>query len=115
MSGDRSIDDVYPALATRRRRYLLYCLHVYANPVTLADAAERITRWERDDPADELLDARLQVYMSLYHDHVPELADAGLVAYSQEEDMVELTDRATRIREALERTAERDLGSDAPI
>jgi hypothetical protein len=104
-----SLDTVHRLLASRRRRYTLYCLYLYANPIRLPDVADQVTEWERGRPAEELLDERLHTYNDLYHTHVPRLADADVVAYGQAEDVVELSRNAPRIRPYLERAAETDL------
>lgn len=100
------VDDL---LADRRRRYLLYCLFRCANPVSLSTVAECVTAWELQTPPENVPDERLRVYMSLYHDHLPKCENAGVVAYSQAEDVVELTPAADHLEPSLERAAERDL------
>lgn len=62
-----------------------------------------MTEWEAGAPAQERLDERLRVCMSLYHDHVPPLVDAGLVASDQEADAVELATDADALRAYLRR------------
>lgn len=98
-------------LAAPRRRYLLYylCRHGEDARVSLPVIADRVTEWETGAPAEERLDERLRVYMSLYHDHVPPLADGGLVGYDQEADAVELATDADALRAYLRRTAPVDL------
>lgn len=116
MNGERpdaddrlSPDVIHDLLTARRRRYTLYCLSLYANPMWLPDVAEQVAEWEHDAPGDDLLDERLRTYNDLYHTHVPKLADADVVAYSQSEDMVELARNAAQLRPHLERAAEADL------
>lgn len=77
-------------LAHRRRRYLLYCLYLYSNPLKLADIADQLTIWGNDGPGDEYLRNRLRIYNSLYHDHLPAMQDADIVNYHQDDDMVDL-------------------------
>jgi len=101
--------DAETLLSNRRRRYLLYCLHLYANPLKLPDIAHQVTGWERPDAPGVCLKARLETYMSLYHGHLPELASAGLVRYEQDEDMVELGSEAGRITPSLETRLRRDI------
>lgn len=106
---DLSHDRVHDLLASRRRRYVLYCLYLYANPMRLPDVAGQVCEWEHGRPGDELLDERLHIYTSLYHNHIPELADLDVIAYSQSEDMVELDENAAQLRSYLERTVGTDL------
>jgi len=96
------VDGATEILAERRRRYILYCLYMYSNPVLLPDIAHQITIWEAPDDHSVGLEQRLQTYMSLYHDHVPTLVDDGVVEYDQPEDMLELGPAADRIESQLE-------------
>lgn len=109
-TADRlSIETIHDLLAQRRRRYVLYCLYLFANPMQLPDVADQVTEWEHGNPDGELLDERLRTYTNLYHSHVPQLAAADVVAYSQTEDMIELAHNAAHLRPYLEREAEADL------
>lgn len=104
-----SRDRVHSLLATCRRRYFLYCLYLYANPMPLLDVAGQIAEWEHGEPEDELLDERMDVYISLYHNHVPKLVDADVVAYDRSEDVVERDRNADKLRPYLERVVATDL------
>jgi len=110
-SGESEVTaaDTETLLADRRRRYLLYCLHLYANPLRLPDAAHQVTVWEQPGGSDVCLERRLETYMSLYHDHLPILTGADLVRYEQGEDMVELGPAADRITPPLESRLRRDV------
>lgn len=105
--AELTLDTVHQLLSARRRRYALYCLYLYENPVRLADVADRVTEWEQDGTS--VPEDRLRMYTNLYHVHVPKLDDAGVVAYQQDEDVVELAANAARLRPHLEQTAETDL------
>lgn len=96
-------------LANQRRRYLLYCLFRYTNPVTLNRVAECVTVWELHVPAEDLPKERLQVYMSLYHTHLPICKAVGVVTHAQAGNMVELTPTATQLKPYLKRAVEDDL------
>lgn len=101
-----SIDTIHHLLSARRRRYVLYYLYLYENPVRLPDVADRVTEWERNDPD---LEDRLHAYNELYHAHIPKLADAAVVIYYQKDDMIELAQNAAQLRPHLEQAAEADL------
>ncbi|MBV0924079.1 hypothetical protein KTS45_07660 [Halomicroarcula limicola] len=105
MDGERGRREIERVLADRRRRYLLYCLHLHSTPQPLPDIADQVTVWETSDPATERLDERLEIYLSLYHDHLPELVEAGVVTYRQTEDDVDWDGRVTpeRLDSRLER------------
>lgn len=93
--GD-AIDTGERVLANPRRRYTLYCLFLYANPMRLPDVADQVTVWEYGDLPETYEQERLRVYNSLYHDHLPVLRASGTVTYHQSEDMVELGPAASR-------------------
>lgn len=100
-------DQIHQLLSARRRRYVLYYLYRYENPVRLPDIAAQIVKWEPQE--GDLVDERSQTHLALYHNHIPKLADEGIVEYDQEEEMVELGENATHLRPYLEHTAETDL------
>lgn len=106
-TSELSLDEIHDLLSARRRRYTLYYLYLFENPVYLPDVAEHVTRWEQHE--SHLLEERLQTYNTLYHTHVPKLANAGIVDYCQQEDMSELAENATRLRPYLEWAAETEL------
>jgi hypothetical protein len=101
------IDTIYRLLSARRRRYTLYYLYRYENPVRLPDIADQITKWE--GPSPRLPKDSLHTYNDLYHCHIPKLADAGIVSYRQSEDVVSLDKNAVQLRPYLEQAAETDL------
>jgi len=96
-------------LSDRRPRYLLYCLHMYSTPIRLPDIAHQVTVWERPDSPSVCLKARLETYMSLYHDHLPRLRDRDIVQYEQAEDMVELGPEADCLTPSLETLLRREI------
>jgi len=101
--------DAERLLSDRRRRYLLYYLHMYSAPIRLPDIAHQVTIWERPDSPSICLKARLETYMSLYHDHLPRLRDRDIVQYEQTEDMVELGPEADRLIPSLEEFLRREI------
>lgn len=87
-----SLDALFGLLADFRRRtgYLTLCSH---GDLSLPDLADEVAVAERGEALPEIdPDAVLRVYLSLYHNHVPRLAGAGLVTYDQEDDYVTLTE-----------------------
>lgn len=93
-----SEDRVFEALSRQRRRFALHCLQKYEDPMALADMADEIAVWENDtDIVDISAEEVKRVYISLYHTHIPKLADAGIVEYSQEQDMVALSENAEQL------------------
>ncbi|MFC7215033.1 hypothetical protein ACFQO4_13220 [Saliphagus sp. GCM10025334] len=92
--GDQSesaaaIDETLRAVAAERRRLLLSVLDEHGQELTLPDAAEEVAQCETGKSITELSAERVaNVYISLYHDHLPRLVDAGLLEYDQERDLV---------------------------
>ena len=84
-----TLDDVFSLLADRRRRLLLSVMRSYGEAVTLPDAAEEVAARETGHTVRNISAERVtEVYLSLYHDHLPRLVDAGLLEYDQERDLV---------------------------
>ncbi|WP_209019637.1 DUF7344 domain-containing protein [Halorussus marinus] len=95
------LDALLDALGDFRRRCVLAALLSHAD-LPLADLADEVTVEERGRPLSSV-DAQtvLEVYLSLYHTHVPKLSDAGLVAYDQQRDLVALTDAGRELEPAV--------------
>ncbi|OYR41581.1 hypothetical protein DJ73_16345 [Halorubrum sp. Ea1] len=64
----------------------------------LPDVAHQLTVWDRDDVDTR---ERLRIYNALYHDHVPPLREADLVAYHQPDDEVELGPAAEAVEPVI--------------
>lgn len=91
-----TLDVVFEALAHQRRRYLVQCLR--EEPRALSDVAMEVAAQETDSPtADQPTDLAQDVYLSLYHRHVPKLEEAGIVQYDHDKKVVALTDHEERL------------------
>ncbi|WP_137285210.1 DUF7344 domain-containing protein [Halorussus salinisoli] len=87
-----SLDTVFGLFADFRRR-TAYVTLLRHDDLSLPDLADEVAVAERDEHLPNIdPDDVLEVYLSLYHTHVPKLASAGLVNYDQEDDYVRLTD-----------------------
>lgn len=104
MEHDRHQDTAFDLLRHTHRRLLLACLAEHADPITLPDAAEEVTR-SAHEARIENVDAETvrRIYLTLYHRHVPKLVDADVVRYSQEGDLIGLTDPGADLVERMER------------
>lgn len=98
-------DKLFSTLTNRRRRYALYCLKTSKTPMALADLADELVRWETDRSPTAVQDTRERVYISLYHCHLPKLADADLISFDTDrklitvrEDTNDLPLNVTRLR-----------------
>ena len=95
-------DHLLTALAHRRRRAVLTCVREH-NVVALADLADELAVDEHGATIDGIpADAVTELYLSLYHQHIPTLEDAGLVAYDQDRDLVRITGEGTTAYTYLE-------------
>ncbi|MDS0222202.1 hypothetical protein NDI54_12660 [Haloarcula sp. S1AR25-5A] len=106
------LDDRLSLLSSRYRRYLLYALSQYTTPVSLAVLADTVTEIEHGTPVESYRDERLDIYTTLYHNHLPRLVDAGVVQYDQGEDTVDIGPNAPALVPLLETTLEHDLSGD---
>ncbi|MFB6224491.1 MAG: hypothetical protein ABEH86_12575 [Haloarcula sp.] len=96
-------------LSSRYRRFLLYGLSLYTTPVSLAVLADTVTEMEYGVPAEEIVEKRVDVYTALYHNHLPQLVDKGVVHYNQSDDTVDLGPNASSLVTLLEQTVEKDI------
>ena len=97
------VDEAFGALADERRRLVLFCLRRHRS-VSLADLAELVVEAESGRDLADVPDEQVRdVYMSLYHTHVPRLVEAGLARYDQESDLAASREDGV---ETLERLAD---------
>lgn len=96
--GNLSDDEVLAILADRQRRRLLVLLAQLETPERVS-ALTRTLATELDRTGAEDVE---RLHIRLYHCHIPKLADAGLVAFDDDENMVELTDEGRTLAIALE-------------
>ena len=80
----------YKLMADARRRAIVSVLDADGPPVSLADLARQVAAHETEGTMDgECESPPLQrVHLSLYHVHVPKLADAGVVSFDTDYNTV---------------------------
>lgn len=105
-----STDTIFNLLSHQLRRELLRCLQDYDEPLALADAADELAVATNDVSSLTDVDPETvkQIYMALYHSHIPKLADYNVVEYDQERDMIVLADHMAQIDRLLELTSAND-------
>lgn len=82
--------EFYRALASARRRRLLYTL-LERGECSVGEAATVLTGWDLADSGGMgSPDDRRQVVLSLQHVHLPMLSEAGLVSFDREANAVAL-------------------------
>lgn len=88
-SESPSIDDISEMLSHHRRRYVIECLGQYNSPMSLPDLADECVVMEHERTLDDIpAEAVRDMYMSLYHQHIPELVEIGAIEYDQSRDLV---------------------------
>jgi len=96
------IEPVYEALGHSRRRYLCYTLFEDTE-WSLTDLATKVAAWENDVPDHAVTeDQREDVYVSLYHAHVPKLVDEGVITYDETTGKITAAEHAEQVLTALE-------------
>lgn len=102
-----SRSDVISLLAHPRRRRALERLRAFDEPIGLADLADEVATAEYGTIISEIpAEAVKRVYLDLYHSHVPKLAEADVVEYGQESDLIELSAGAERLAPYMEAAGE---------
>lgn len=82
-------DRLFRLLSAKRRRYVIVYLREATAPLAVADLARRIAEREPEQTPAAASNHREAVYRSLYHCHVPKLADARVVEHNRNRDTVE--------------------------
>lgn len=98
------LDFVYEALAHPRRRYLIYSL-LSSSRWTLTELATKLVAWERDIPEEDVTElARDEMYVSLFHSHVPKLVDLGIIRFedSETEEIIVADENVAQVLAVLE-------------
>lgn len=96
-----SRDTIHDLLAHQRRRSVIACLTDHQS-LTLPDLADAVAREEHGTPVTEIPeDDILHVYLTLWHIHIPKLAEADVVTYNQERDVVTRTENADLVEQFL--------------
>jgi len=99
--GVLELNHVQAALGHSRRRYLCYTLWEDTE-WTLDDLARKVAAWENDIPEDEVTDQQQErVYLSLYHAHIPKLAEEGVLRFDEATETITATENAEQVLVAL--------------
>jgi len=114
MSGELSQQDdglsrttAFQLLSHSHRLALLECLDEHGEPLTLTDVSEEVACSIEDEALQNMDAASVKIiYVSLYHSHVPRLQSHDVVRYSQERDLVALTQQGERLVEYMNRLGE---------
>lgn len=85
MEPELTEPDICVLLAKRHRRLLLRILRESGASLTTVELANRIAERAYEHPSAS--DQR-NVYLALYHDHLPRLEEAGVIVYDESEGTV---------------------------
>lgn len=97
------LDTVFTALSDSRRRYLLYSLTNGDGSKTASALATEIASWELEKPIGEVTDGeRKEILISLYHAHLPKLADLDMVEYEEGDRILVRPTDTPQVRAVLE-------------
>lgn len=99
-------DEFYRALASVRRRRLLYHL-LESGESTAEELASVLSGWEVSSTGTMYTQAdRSGVLVELLHNHLPQLADAGLTTYEPDTGTVQLASVQPRFKEIIRQSVE---------
>lgn len=95
------IEPVYEVLGHSRRRYLCYTLFKDTE-WSLSDLAMKIAAWENNVPEHAVTeDQREEVYVTLYHVHVPKLVDECVITFDEAIETITTAEHAEQVLTAL--------------
>lgn len=102
-----SLDEIFATLQHERRRRVISRLQTAENPISLTDFADELAAEETETSTDDVSEAEMtRVSTSLYHVHLPKLADAGIVEYDWDEDTITLAENVEQVEPYLGLNAE---------
>lgn len=97
------VTDTFELLGHRYRRYVVRTLDEHGRELALADLADETARREYETTVAEISSEEVsEVYLSLYHSHVPKLEDGDVVHYDQESDVVVPRERVESLVQVLD-------------
>lgn len=106
MPQELTESDIFVLLAKRHRRHLLRILRESDTPLLTIELANRVGERAYDSPSAK---DRRAVYLALYHNHIPQLEEADVVAYDESEGTVQPGLNFDSVVRVLERADESDL------
>lgn len=98
-----TVDALFDCLASSRRRNVLEYVSENAGPVGVEDIVQHLSTRENATAGDEAsADAAEEIAISLVHNHLPRLRDAGVLAVDREANTVGAGDRFEAAKSVLE-------------
>lgn len=99
-------DSLYRALSATLRRRTLYILLVQSES-TVSELATTLAGWGATDKGEMTSRADYeQIHIALIHQHLPLLADVGMVSYDRESGAVRLEPLTTAVQDLISQSIE---------
>lgn len=104
--GGDGQDDLFDVLSHPHRRFMLHFLQGSEMPVLVAELSAELAAWEtqRSD-SDRRADSSDAIETSLVHNHLPMMAQVGLITYDVAGQTVTLADQSEEARAHLQAMA----------
>lgn len=88
-SGQTDVDTLLRAVADTERRQILHILLDDDLPVTMQELATTLVAYQSDTTRNEPPSGKItKAYTRLYHLHLPQLADAGVIEFEQDKKRI---------------------------
>lgn len=104
LSSSLDLDSAFTALGHPRRIHLIHALVNGTGGATLPELSTEIASREFEKPIEEVTTGeRKRIHLSLYHSHLPKLADLDVIEYDDREDVVRPKD-VSQVKAVLDGT-----------
>ena len=88
-----SVDAIYDLVTSSRRREVLSLFVTREQPLTLRDLTHGVAQAEEGAEITDISQERVaEIRITLYHVHLPKLAEHGVVSVDEKRDVVEPTE-----------------------
>lgn len=106
-------DNFYRALASKYRRRVLYYL-IETESTTVGELATALSGWEATTTGTMQSHAdRNKIYLALVHNHLPQLANAGLIDDESHTDSIQLQSLHPQVIDLIRQSVKAGQLSDA--
>lgn len=89
-TGEVTPSVAFKILADEHRRFVCYLLAATDDPIPIQELVSHLSGSD-PDPSDPVGGLPNQTHRRLYHNHIPRLAEHGVVEYDREAETVSLT------------------------
>lgn len=111
-----TLDAVLGLCADEHRRIVLGVLVTQERSLTIDDLTKAIVKHNHHELLTEVSgETMTEIKAEIHHDHAPRLADAGLVEYDRERQLVEPTEQLARMEPQLSKILDADPAVAPPL